>query len=155
MSYTWGPPIWTLFHTIIEHIPEKEFSSVGPVLYDYISRICSLLPCPECQTHAKNYLSRCKINTSCKTIMREFMHKFHNMVNKHKNIKECPITILDQYNDMSLADVYNKFIKVFSSRGNIRMLADTMHRNMLIQEITSWLIANKHIFYRPAIIGSK
>ena len=112
MSYTWGPPIWTLFHTIIEHVPEEEFSSVGPKIFGYISRICGLLPCPECQTHAKKYLNRQKIDTTNKRTTREFMHNFHNVVNKHKNLPEQPITILDRYNDMSLSDVYNNFIKV-------------------------------------------
>jgi hypothetical protein len=82
------------------------------------------------------------------------VHNFHNMVNKHKKYNEQPITILDKYNDMSLSDVYNKFIQVFSSRGNIRMLADSMHRSMLIQDFKSWLITNNHIFFRPAKTSS-
>jgi hypothetical protein len=149
MSYTWGPPIWTLFHTIIEHASEKEFAQVGPNLYDYITRICALLPCPECQAHAKKYLSNQRINTTSKTILREFVHKFHNMVNRHKNRDEPPITILLQYNDKSLSEVYNNFTTVFSSRGNIRMFADTMQRTMLMRDFKGWLLVNKHVFYQP------
>ena len=149
MSYSWGPPIWTLFHTIIEHTPEDKFSEVGTKIFEYISRICSLLPCPDCQQHAQKYLKKNKLNTQDKTAVREFIHKFHNAVNKHKNISEHPITILDKYNDMSLADVYNNFIKVFSPRGNIRMISDNMHRSMLIHEFTNWLLTNKNIYYRP------
>jgi len=78
------------------------------------------------------------------------MHNFHNAVNKHKKLNEQPIAILDKYNDMSLANVYNNFIRVFLPRGNIRMLADSMHRSMLIQDFQSWLITNKHIFFRPS-----
>ena len=149
MSYTWGPPIWTLFHTIIEHASEEEFAQVGQNLYNYISRICYLLPCPECQTHAKKYLSNQRVDTTSKTILREFVHKFHNMVNRHKKRDEPPITILLQYKDKNLAEVYNNFTTVFSSRGNIRMLADTMQRNMLMREFKGWLLVNKHIFYQP------
>lgn len=150
MSYTWGPPIWTLFHTIVEHVPEEHFPNVGPKIFGYISRICGLLPCPECQTHAKQYLNRQKVDTSNKKTMREFIHNFHNVVNKHKKLTEQPITILDKYNNMSLSEVYNNFIRVFSPRGNIRMIADNMHRSMLLHDITTWLLANKHIFYRPS-----
>lgn len=150
MSYTWGPAIWTLFHTIIEHVPEKEFSNVGPKIFAYISRICGLLPCPECQEHAKKYLNKHKINTSDKKILREFIYTFHNAVNKHKKNVEQPITILDKYDDMSLSEVYNNFIKVFSPRTNTRMIADNMHRSILIHDFTNWLLTNKHIFYRPS-----
>lgn len=149
MSYTWGPPIWTLFHTIIEHASEEDFVQIGPKLYEYITRICALLPCPECQAHAKKYLSDQRVNTKSKTILRTFVHKFHNMVNRHKNRDELPITILLQYKDKNLAEVYNSFTKVFSSRGNIRMFADTMQRNMLMRDFKEWLLVNKHVFHQP------
>ena len=150
MSYTWGPPIWTLFHTIIEHANETEFTKVGETIFILINRICRLLPCPECQEHAKKYLSNQRVNTGSKKVLREFIHKFHNMVNRYKKYKEPTIEILDQYREKNLIEVYNNFVKVFSSRGNIRMLADTMQRNMIMKDFKTWLLANKEIFYMPS-----
>jgi len=152
MSYIWGPPIWTLFHTIIEHTPETEFHNVGEQIFIFINRISRLLPCPECQAHAKKYLSNQRINTSSKKILREFIHKFHNMVNRYKKIKEQPIEILEEYRDKSLSDVYNNFVRVFRSRGNIRMLADTMQRNMILRDFKLWLLTNKSIFVQDTHI---
>lgn len=150
MSYTWGPPIWTLFHTIIEHVPEEKFNVVGQTIFIFINRICRLLPCPECQEHAKKYLSNQRVNTASKKALREFIHKFHNMVNRYKKYKEPTIEILDQYRTKSLSEVYNKFVSVFSSRGNIRMLADTMQRNMILKDFKTWLLTNSDIFQTPA-----
>lgn len=150
MSYTWGPPIWTLFHTIIEHVPEEKFNMVGQTIFIFINRICRLLPCPECQEHAKKYLSNQRVNTASKKVLREFIHKFHNMVNRYKKYKEPTIEILDQYRTKSLSEVYNKFVSVFSSRGNIRMLADTMQRNMILKDFKTWLLTNSEIFQTPS-----
>jgi hypothetical protein len=68
------------------------------------------------------------------------------MVNRYKKYKEPTLEILDQYKEKSLIEVYNNFVKVFSSRGNIRMLADTMQRNMIMKDFKTWLLANKDIF---------
>jgi hypothetical protein len=152
MSYTWGPPIWTLFHTIIEHVPEEKFKLAGQTIFIFINRICRLLPCPECQEHAKKYLSNQRVNTESKKALREFIHKFHNMVNRYKKYKEPSIDILDQYRTKSLSDVYNRFVSVFSSRGNIRLLADTMQRNMILKDFKTWLLANADIFQSPSPI---
>jgi hypothetical protein len=149
MSYTWGPPIWTLFHTVIEHANETEFGKVGETIFILINRICRLLPCPECQEHAKKYLSNQRVNTKSKKVLREFIHKFHTMVNRYKKYKEPTIEVLDQYKEKNLIEVYNNFVKVFSSRGNIRMLADTMQRNMILKDFKTWLLANREIFYQP------
>lgn len=151
MSYTWGPPLWELFHTIIEHADDTRFEQVGETIFIFINRICRLLPCPECQEHAKKYLSNQRVNTRSKKALREFIHKFHNMVNRYKKYKEHTIEILDQYRSKNLIEVYNNFVKVFSTRGNIRMLADTMQRNMIMKDFKTWLLANKEIFYTSNI----
>jgi len=68
------------------------------------------------------------------------------MVNRYKKYNEPTLEILDQYREKNLIEVYNNFVKVFSSRGNIRMLADTMQRNMIMKDFKRWLLANTEIF---------
>jgi hypothetical protein len=150
MSNTWGPPIWTLFHTIIESVHEDKFEQVGEPIFIFINRICRLLPCPECQEHAKNYLKAQRVKTKSKVALRIFIHKFHNMVNRFKKYKEQPIEILEQYKNKNIIETYNNFVKVFSARGNIRMLADTMQRNMIMKDFKTWILANKEIFIQPS-----
>lgn len=150
MSNIWGPPIWTLFHTIIESVHEDKFEQAGEPIFIFINRICRLLPCPECQEHAKKYLKAQRVNTKSKVALRTFIHKFHNMVSRFKKYKEQPIEILEQYKNKNIIEVYNNFVKVFSSRGNIRMLADTMQRNMIMKDFKTWILANKEIFIQPS-----
>ena len=51
-----------------------------------------------------------------------------------------------------MSDVYNNFVRVFRSRGNIRMLADTMQRNMILRDFKLWLLTNKSIFVQDTHI---
>ena len=74
------------------------------------------------------------------------------MVNSFKKYKEQPIEILEQYKNKNIIETYNNFVKVFSARGNIRMLADTMQRNMIMKDFKTWILANKEIFIQPSTI---
>ena len=125
---------------------DNDFPIVGEFIFSFICRICNLLPCPECQKHAKNYLQKQKINLKSKTDVREFMHKFHNAVNKYKKVEEPSIEILDQYKYVNLAKAYNNFASVYTSSGNIRLFADNMQRSMLLRDFRTWLLTNKEYF---------
>ncbi len=146
MTTKWGPPLWTLFHTMIEKVREEDFPTVGEELFAFIRRTCNLLPCPECQKHAKIHLHNTRINVRSKTDVREFIHKFHNAVNKFKKMPEPPISILDQYKENNLATVYNQFVAVFGVNGNVRLFADTMQRTMLLREFKTWLLGTAAFF---------
>jgi hypothetical protein len=82
----WGPPIWTLFHTLIERINEKYYHLIYQQLFNIIKQICNYLPCPECSTDATIFLSKIKIqNLNTKSNFKNMMYLFHNYVNK-KNV---------------------------------------------------------------------
>ena len=51
----WGPPTWTLFHTIAEKMNEEAFPVLMPQFIFFLKRICSVLPCPECSQHATQF----------------------------------------------------------------------------------------------------
>jgi hypothetical protein len=150
MTEKWGPPTWALFHTLIEKLDEKYFNILGPSLFTYISRICRLLPCPECQSHAREYILKSvrifKLDTASKKSFREFIYNFHNAVNKRKRYSEPSIDILNNYRTNNIGEVYNNFISTFNTRGNMQLLADTMQRSMLIRDFKNWLLSNKKYF---------
>ena len=56
----WGPPVWTLLHTLAEKINPDKFAEIGPQLFVIIKRICGALPCPDCAQHASQFLARIK-----------------------------------------------------------------------------------------------
>ena len=54
----WGPPIWTLFHTLVEKINERHHHLIYQQLFNIIKQICTYLPCPECSIDAVIFLSK-------------------------------------------------------------------------------------------------
>ena len=54
----WGPPIWTLFHTLAEQITDEGYNVIGKQLYSYILKICKYLPCPDCSNHATIFFEK-------------------------------------------------------------------------------------------------
>jgi hypothetical protein len=145
-NMAWGPPIWKLFHTLAEKVNEEKYLSVAHELVGFIRRICSLLPCPDCQNHAIKYWSTTKYNLTSKEGLKTFLFNFHNDVNKRKNRSQESSIILDQYRDNNLSRVYNEFILAFRSRGNTRLLADSLHRQRLLNEFRPWLLKNAVLF---------
>ena len=147
MTNSWGPVIWKLFHTLAEKVNEKDYYKVAKSLFLFIKRICSLLPCPECQEHASLYLRKTSFDISTKQKLKQYLLVFHNEVNKRKGKKVETEEILKSYESEDLASVYNDFVRVFSARGNVRMLADTLHRQMLMNEFRTWIISQRECFH--------
>lgn len=145
-NMAWGPPIWNLFHTMAEKVNEDKYLSVAQELVGFIRRICSLLPCPDCQNHAIKYWSTTKYNLTTKQGLKDFLFNFHNDVNKRKDRPLEDPNVLNNYKSNNLARVYNEFILSFRSRGNIRLLADSLHRQRLLNEFRPWLLKNAALF---------
>ena len=146
MTNQWGPPIWTLFHTLAEKIKDEHYMTIAPKLVEFIKRICSLLPCPDCQDHASKYWRVTSYSLTSKDKLREFLFNFHNAVNERKSYSIENINILNLYKDKRLAQVYNNFVVVFMSRTTSRLMTDSLHRKRLIDEFKVWILQNAAMF---------
>ena len=143
----WGPPIWTLFHTLIEKMKEERFNELHMELFQHIKRICSYLPCPECSAHATLFLS--KVNPrqiSNKNDFKNMLFVFHNQVNLRKKKSVFPYSGMDKYKNTILVPVFNRFITVYHNKGNMKMLTETFQRQMIIQEFRKWMVQNLQAF---------
>jgi hypothetical protein len=139
----WGPPIWMLFHSLAEKIKEEKFSEIGHQLFNIIKKLCSNLPCPECSMHATRFLS--KVNFSLIKTKTEFKHMlyiFHNVVNKRKNKPLFNVLGIANYSTTNLVLAFNNFINVYHTRGNMKLLADSFQRSIIIKEFRTWFMAN-------------
>ena len=139
----WGPPVWTLFHTLIEKIKEEHYTFLAPQLFYFIKRISGVLPCPECSSHATQFFSRVNFDIlKTKNDLRNILYIFHNVVNK-KNGKELfYVEKLSQYKEKNLISVYNHFVSVYNTRGNMNLLADSFQRKLLLKDFKPWLMSN-------------
>ena len=143
----WGPPTWILFHTLIAKLTDDGFNTVGLQLFNYIKRICNNLPCPDCAQHATQFLSRVNMATiKTKDDLRNTMYIFHNMVNKRKNKPMYHVNDLEKYKSNNSVEKYNNFIMHFKTKGNMKLLADSFQRKLLVNDFKKWLMTNIRFF---------
>ena len=140
---TWGPPIWTLFHTLAEKINEDKFNIIAPELFFFIKKICANLPCPECSQHATSFLS--KINFKGirnKNDFRNMLYHFHNTVNYRKRKSLFKPENINKYSNFKLINTYNNFVSVYHTKGNMKLLAESFQRKLLLMEFKKWFMKN-------------
>lgn len=143
----WGPPIWTLFHVLIESIKEETFNTSMPQLVGFIKRICSDLPCPECSQHATKILAKLSLQElSNKEVLKNTFYIFHNMVNVKKNKPLFNYGNINRYRTIPLNIAFNNFVNVYNTKGNMRMLTESFRRKLTIQDFKKWLLRNSHFF---------
>lgn len=143
----WGPPIWIFFHTFVEKIKEDTYSIVAPQLFSYFYRISNYLPCPSCSMHARKFLSNVKFSEiKTKQDFVNLMYIFHNIANKTQKKALYPSEGLKVYENKNLLEVYNQFIAVYNTKGNMRLLTETFHRDILVKEFKKWLKENLKYF---------
>jgi len=143
----WGPPVWTLFHCLADKIKEEKFRELGPQLFLLLKKICSNLPCPDCSMHATLFLSKVNFNyIKTKEDFKNMIYIFHNMVNKRKNKPMFNVTDLTVYSNINLINAFNKFVDVYHTHGNMKLLADSFQRKLIVKDIKSWVMKNYNNF---------
>jgi hypothetical protein len=144
----WGPPIWTFLHTLAEKVNEDEFPKIKLTLFSYIKRICNFLPCPECSSHAYQFLARVNINAiKTKNEFKNMLYIFHNTVNKRKRKQLFNYANINKYKNYNVGATFNNFISVYHTKGNMNLIAESFQRNLLVKDLKNWLI-NNHKYFR-------
>jgi hypothetical protein len=151
----WGPPVWTFFHTLAEKINEDYFHKIKFSLFFIIKRICNFLPCPECSQHASRFLARINVQAiKDKNQFKQMLHLFHNTVNKRKRKQLFNFEHTNKYKNYNLGATFNNFIKVYHTKGNMNLLAESFQRSLLIKDLKKWIMTN-HTFFKPSKLGTQ
>ena len=146
---SWGPPTWIFMHTLAAKVKESSFSSVGQGLINVIVQICNNLPCPECAQHAKEFWRKVKIaNISTKSDLINLLFVFHNLVNKRKKLPPFNYANINYYDTKSVVESYNLFARNFNTHGNMNLITESFHRNMMLTSLKTWLMTNINHFER-------
>jgi hypothetical protein len=149
MTKAWGPSTWYLFHTLAEKIKEEHFHENKQLLLDLIIRICSNLPCPDCQGHAKQQMAMLKSNNiKTKEDLKSMLHSFHNIVNKRLNKHEMGKDELNnKYSLANTKSIVNFFIQTWGkSSHNPRLMAEDLHKKRLVTDFVIWWNKYNYIF---------
>lgn len=143
----WGPPTWVFLHTLCEKIKDDSFPIIGNSLISFIISICSNLPCPECSQHAKLFWSKVnKNNITNKIDLINLLFVFHNVVNKRKNYQPFKYQDLQYYKTKNIIETYNSFSRNFNTKGNMKLLTESFHRNIMMSSLKKWLMSNLNHF---------
>jgi hypothetical protein len=143
----WGPPTWTLLHTLAEKIHEDDFNKLMPQMIGLIKRICSYLPCPDCSQHATHFLAKLKSDqVSTKINFKNTMYLFHNMVNARKKKSLYNYANMNVYQNLNIANVFNNFVSVYNTKGNMKLLTESFQRTLIVKDLKRWLMNNINSF---------
>jgi Erv1 / Alr family len=149
----WGPPIWTLFHTLAEKINPSSYPYISKSLFEMIVRICKYLPCPECSNDASNFLAKININNyKTKEQFKNMLYLFHNYVNNKKRKQLYNHQYMDKYRNLNLLSVIKNFISKYNTKGNMKLLADSFQRSLVISDFTYWFKLNYMAFVNTNVI---
>ena len=140
-SNKWGAKSWTFFHVLAESIVDSE--SMVKITFEIIVKLCNILPCPECARHSQLYLRKININNlNTKHDLIRVLFEFHNHVNLQKKKPIFNIDGLAMYKPRNIIEAFNSFMTVYLTKGSFLLMADSFHRNMLIDGVKKWIIDN-------------
>ena len=143
----WGPPTWTMLHILAEKLNENDYPRLSAQLFGLIKRICAALPCPECSEHATTFLNTIKqSNISTKEDFINMLYLFHNRVNVRKHKPLFNHINMPRYKLINIQIAFKNFISVYNTRGNMKLLAETFQRQLVIKDLRNWLNTNRLSF---------
>ena len=141
----WGRAVWYLFHTLA-HKLKPEYSGETDALFNHINSICSNLPCPDCQEHAMKTLAIAnrRVITSSKEALINFLHTFHNLINKRTKKAEFSKEALnDMYARANTQNVISHFIKIMSSNtNNDKLMMNSFRRQNYMKSFITYISTN-------------
>ena len=146
----WGPAVWNFFHTLIEQLNEDAYQAIAPQLYSQFVRICKLLPCPDCASDATNFLAKVNLtHIKSKVEFRNTFYLFHNWVNARKRKQLFNYGNILIYSKYNIIVVINKFLSVYHTKGNMKMLNESFQRSLIVSTFRSWFTSVIGAFTPP------
>ena len=143
----WGPPTWSLFHTLIEKLKEEKYDKIYVELFNYILQICHNLPCPTCTIHARQTLSGIKVTDLTNKIeFKNFLYAFHNKVSQRNNKPLFKYEDLELYKSKNVIIEFNNFSRAYTRNNNTALLADNFQRKQFIKKFKKWIMENMKYF---------
>jgi hypothetical protein len=127
----WGPDIWLMLHCFAEKIGYQSnpiIQSDESVIFQYlVNNLPNILPCQECQSHAKSYIQTHPTlawstlrGQDLRSAIRIYLFAFHNSVRIRTNkpiIIHTPEECAIAYQDCEIKECYFNTMKEYISIG--------------------------------------
>jgi hypothetical protein len=149
----WGPPVWMLFHTMIEKMHEEAYPHIYKSFFKFIQNICMYLPCPQCSGDATRFLAKIKVeDLKTKNDFKNMIYIFHNYVNTKKRKPLFNYANINMYKNYKLIPIFNNFISNYNTKGNLSLITESFRRHFIINDSKKWFSQNINAFaYKPKI----
>jgi hypothetical protein len=149
----WGPPIWIFLHAFSVNISEEGYARVGGQFFSFLTRICRMLPCPDCAAHATKFISSVKVQTlKTKYDMANLLCHFHNSVNQRKKLPFFHNFRLAAYEKVNIVSAFNNFVIAFTLPSQ-RLMNESLHRKMLATQMTKFMSSVLVYFAKPTPVA--
>jgi hypothetical protein len=144
----WGSPTWIVLHTFAAKVKPGRYDSVKHSLLDWVKRLASVLPCPDCASHAISHLSGISADRlTTKDMFIDMLWAFHNKVNARTGKPTQPRKVLNIYNRVNFQYVYKVFATEYTRPlHNVRLVSHDMARRDIVNKLTGWLRSNQRCF---------
>jgi hypothetical protein len=145
----WGPPIWIFLHAFSVNISEEGYARVGGQFFSFLTRICRMLPCPDCADHATKFISSVKVQSlKTKYDMANMLCNFHNSVNQRKKLPFFHNLRLSGYEKVNILSAFNNFVTAFTLPSQ-RLMNESLHRKMLASQMMKFMSSVLVYFVKP------
>lgn len=104
----WGQITWIFLHSLSIQIRPEHYLMIKVSLFEHIKTLCSCLPCPECASHATNYIKHFPVPNT-KEDFCKFFNNFHNMVNSRLRKPIEGIEKLEKYKTTNLTQIFHLY----------------------------------------------
>jgi hypothetical protein len=112
---------------------------IAPQMYAQFVKICKFLPCPDCASDATNFLAKVNLtHIKSKVEFRNTFYLFHNWVNARKRKQLFNYGNILIYGKYNIIVVINKFLSVYHTKGNMKMLNESFQRSLIVTTFRSW-----------------
>jgi hypothetical protein len=75
---------------------------------------------------------------------------FHNVVNRRKDKSPFnPLNLTNIYGSKNVTTEFNNFVSVFHTKGNMKLLAETFQRKLVLADFRKWFVNNIQFFMSP------
>lgn len=140
-----------------ETVREDRFAEAWSDLLQIIATMCSNLPCPDCATHATQYLAAHADLREAKTkdALRQALCAFHNSVNARKGRFPLfdPARLGETYGSVNVTAAAARALFFFQSRHSAppgMLVPHTLARDRVAGMVRVWIAANADKLFAAA-----
>jgi hypothetical protein len=135
----WGGITWIFLHTLSYKVHPEHYQQIKGELWYHIKQLCSTLPCPDCSSHAMQYLK--KINTpDTRDQLIRVLFDFHNVVNVKTKKTVFSFGGFDKYRTVDLSMAFYACKHVIQHQPyNPRLIMHKVNTFDRLSKFQSWL----------------